>query len=103
MHTEPSRTSPSFGQIPENGKVDVIGHKLTPRVQHDDVSMPVPVKPAPIRKKPKPKRHASQDRAAAASARAEAAEKLAGAFRRPETPEPDDPPRPRRRPRRARS
>lgn len=54
MHTEPSRTSPSFGQIPENGKVDVIGHKLTPRVQHDDVSMPAPVKPAPVRKKPKP-------------------------------------------------
>ncbi len=55
MHTEPSRTSPSFGQVPENGKVDVIGHKLTPRVQHDEVSMPVPVKPAPLRKKPKPK------------------------------------------------
>jgi SH3-like domain-containing protein len=55
MHTEPSRTSPSFGQIPENGKVDVIGHKLTPRVQHDEVSMPTPVKPAPARKKPKPK------------------------------------------------
>ncbi len=54
MHTEPSRTSPSFGQVPENGKVDVIEHKLTPRVQHDEVAMPVPVKPAPIRKKPKP-------------------------------------------------
>jgi len=54
MHTEPSRTSPSFGQIPENGKVDVIGHKLTPRVQKDDGPMPVPAKPAPIRKKPKP-------------------------------------------------
>jgi hypothetical protein len=53
MHTEPSRTSPSFGQIPENGKVDVIAHKLTPRVQHDEGSMPVPVKPAPIRKKAK--------------------------------------------------
>ncbi len=55
MHTEPSRTSPSFGQIPENGKVDVIAHKLTPRVQHDEVSAPAPVKPAPIRKKPKAK------------------------------------------------
>jgi hypothetical protein len=55
MHTEPSRTSPSFGQIPENGKVDVIGHKLTPRVQHDEVSMPAPVKPATARKRPKPK------------------------------------------------
>jgi hypothetical protein len=55
MHTEPSRTSPSFGQVPENGKVDVIGHKLTPRVQHDVVSVPAPVKPAPLRKKAKPK------------------------------------------------
>jgi len=54
MHTEPSRTSPSFGQIPENGKVDVIGHRLTPRVQHDEISLSVPVKPAPPRKKPKP-------------------------------------------------
>lgn len=55
MHTEPSRTSPSFGQIPENGKVDVIAHKLTPRVQHDEVAMPVPAKPVNVRKKPKPK------------------------------------------------
>jgi hypothetical protein len=54
MHTEPSRTSPSFGQVPENGKVDVIGHKLTPRVQQAQVSTPAPVKPAP-RKKGKPK------------------------------------------------
>jgi hypothetical protein len=54
MHTEPSRTSPSFGQVPENGKVDVVAHKLTPRVQRDDVSIPVPAKPAPTRKK-KPK------------------------------------------------
>lgn len=51
MHSEPSRTSPSFGQVPENGKVDVIAHKLTPRVQHDDVSIPAPAKPAPQRKK----------------------------------------------------
>jgi SH3-like domain-containing protein len=55
MHTEPSRTSPSFGQIPENGKVDVIAHKLTPRVQHDEVFAPPPAKPVTIRKKPKPK------------------------------------------------
>ena len=61
MHTEPSRTSPSFGVVPENGKVDVIGHKLTPRVQHDEASMSAPVKPAVIRK-PKPK--ASQTRIA---------------------------------------
>ena len=53
MHTEPSRTSPGFGQVPENGKVDVIGHKLTPRVQHDEIVMQAPVKPPRIRKKPK--------------------------------------------------
>lgn len=51
MHTAPSRTSPSFAQIPENGKVDVIAHKLAPRVQHEDVSIPAPAKPTPPRKK----------------------------------------------------
>ena len=55
LHTEPSRTSPSFGQIPENGKADVIDHKLTPRIQHSDSSMPTPVKPALPRKKAKSK------------------------------------------------
>jgi hypothetical protein len=54
LHTEPSRTSPSFAQIPENSKADVIAHKLTPRVQHADSPMPTPVKPAPSRKKTKP-------------------------------------------------
>jgi hypothetical protein len=53
LHTQPSRTSPGFGQIPENGKADVIAHKLTPRVQSAEVSMPAPVKPVPLRKKPK--------------------------------------------------
>ncbi len=33
MHTEPNRYSPSFWQIPETGRVDVIGHKLAPRAQ----------------------------------------------------------------------
>jgi hypothetical protein len=55
LHTEPSRTSPSFGQIPENGKADVIGHKLMPRVQRADVGTPAPVKPPPPRKKAKSK------------------------------------------------
>ena len=54
MHTQPSRTSPSFGQIPESDKVDVIGHKLTPRVQPAESFVP-PKKPAPTRKKAKPK------------------------------------------------
>jgi hypothetical protein len=55
LHTEPNRTSPSFGQIPENGKADVIGHKLMPRVQHVEDSGPTLVKPPPPRKKAKPK------------------------------------------------
>jgi len=55
LHTEPNRTSPSFGQIPENGKADVIGHKLMPRVQSAEGSMPTPVKPPPPRKKTKAK------------------------------------------------
>jgi hypothetical protein len=55
LHTEPSRTSPSFAQIPENGKADVIGHKLMPRVQNAGASFTMPVKPPAPRKKSKPK------------------------------------------------
>lgn len=43
VHTEPNRTSPSFWQVPENAKVDVIGHKLTPRNQVSHVSAPPPI------------------------------------------------------------
>lgn len=32
MHTEPNRQSPSFFQIPEGGSVEVIGHRVAPRV-----------------------------------------------------------------------
>lgn len=32
MHSEPNRTSPSFYQIAEGSAVDVVGHKVTPRV-----------------------------------------------------------------------
>jgi hypothetical protein len=31
MHTEPSRPSPSFHQIPEGGSVEVLAHRATPR------------------------------------------------------------------------
>ena len=31
MHTDPSRQSPSFYQIPEKGQVDIIGHRVSPR------------------------------------------------------------------------
>jgi hypothetical protein len=54
LHTEPSRTSPSFALIPENGKADVIGHKLMPRVQSAEGSLPTPAAPLP-RKRAKPK------------------------------------------------
>jgi len=32
MHSEPSRSSPSFHQIPEGGSVEVLAHRATPRV-----------------------------------------------------------------------
>lgn len=48
VHTEPSRTSPSFVQIPETGSVQVIGHKLAPRT--------AAVAPAPPRLPKKPAR-----------------------------------------------
>jgi hypothetical protein len=40
VHTEPNRTSPSFWQVPENAKIDVIGHKLMPRNQAAQISAP---------------------------------------------------------------
>lgn len=56
MHTEPSRSSPSFWQVPESAKIDVLAHKLTPRIQ----AAPVPVQPAP--EKAVPPRRKSKDR-----------------------------------------
>lgn len=54
VHTEPNRTSPSFWQIPENAKVDVIGHKLMPRNQAPSVSLPpLAAKTAPQRRRSK--------------------------------------------------
>ena len=45
VHTEPNRTSPSFIQIPENERVQVIGHKLAPRTAPaQERSAPVPKK-----------------------------------------------------------
>jgi hypothetical protein len=40
MHTEPNRASPSFWQIPDTAKVDVIGHKLAPRTQAQPPTAP---------------------------------------------------------------
>jgi hypothetical protein len=53
MHSEPNRVSPSFWQVPENAKVDVIGHRLTPRVQAAPPAAPPPPKPVPQRRKAK--------------------------------------------------
>ncbi|MBK5293627.1 MAG: SH3 domain-containing protein [Acidobacteriia bacterium] len=34
VHTEPNRQSPSFCQIPEDGHVDLVGHRVMPRVPY---------------------------------------------------------------------
>ena len=53
VHTEANRASPSFWQIPENGKVEVIGHTLAPRTQRVETFEPAPVKRTPTRRKTK--------------------------------------------------
>jgi hypothetical protein len=53
MHFEPNRASPSFWQVPENAKVDVVGHKLAPRVQPAPPAPVLAPKPAPQKKKTK--------------------------------------------------
>jgi hypothetical protein len=58
MHTEPSRGSPSFVQIAQGSKVDVIGHKITPRTQAVKAPAPAPPKPKPSRKRSKEKQAA---------------------------------------------
>jgi hypothetical protein len=58
MHTEPNRGSPSFVQIAQGSKVDVIGHKITPRTQPVKASGPTPPKPKPVRKRGKEKQGA---------------------------------------------
>jgi hypothetical protein len=58
MHTEPSRGSPSFVQIAQGSKVDVIGHKITPRAQPVKAAGPPPPKPKPTRRRGKEKQGA---------------------------------------------
>ena len=55
VHTEPNRLSPSFLQIPEGGKVEVIGHKLAPRTQAFSTPPPPPPRPRPTRRRNKEK------------------------------------------------
>jgi hypothetical protein len=56
IHTEPNRSSPSFWQIPETARVDVIGHKLSPRAAAPQAAGPVaPIQPRTPRRKSKDK------------------------------------------------
>jgi hypothetical protein len=58
MHTEPNRASPSFWQIPDTAKVDVIGHKLAPRAQA------LPATPPAATRTPRTPRRKSKDKTA---------------------------------------
>lgn len=53
VHTEPNRTSPSFAQIPETGKVEIIGHRVSARTAGQRTAQVAPKKAAapPSRKK----------------------------------------------------
>ena len=57
MHTEPTRWSPSFAQIPENGTVQVVAHRIAPKVSSPPANTVVAPKPVvaapPARKRPK--------------------------------------------------
>ncbi len=52
MHAEPNRTSPGFELLKEGTKVEVLEHRLTPRVQPPPPRILAPVpKPRPMRRK----------------------------------------------------
>src|SRR4051794_32140390 len=53
MHSEPSRQSPSFYQIAEGSAVDVVGHKVAPRVAPVVAAPPPLPKPATVPKRKK--------------------------------------------------
>jgi hypothetical protein len=54
VHTQPARQSPSFLQVKENEKVDVLEHVTTPRVDtpRKPLLTPAPKKKAAVKKKP---------------------------------------------------
>lgn len=58
MHTEPNRASPSFWQIPDTARVDVIGHKLSPRAQLPQAGAPA------VKQQLRAPRRKSKDKAA---------------------------------------
>jgi hypothetical protein len=60
VHTEPSRQSPSFVQVKEHEKVDVIAHRVTPRTAAALKRELVPPKPKPEKKAGKEKASKTQ-------------------------------------------
>ena len=59
MHTSTARQSPSFYQIPENAKLEVLAHRLTPRIQNQAFAGASSSRPATPARKPKSKTQAS--------------------------------------------
>jgi hypothetical protein len=55
VHTEPTRQSPSFVQVREHEKVDVIAHKVTERTAAAEKRELIPPRPKPEKKKGKEK------------------------------------------------
>src|SRR5580704_880337 len=55
VHAEPSRQSPSFIQVKEHEKVDVIAHKVSERTAAVPKRELIPPRPKPEEKKPKEK------------------------------------------------
>lgn len=54
VHTEPDRLAPSFLQVKEGEKVDVLAHRVTPRIgQPRKPLLPPPVRKAPVAKRKK--------------------------------------------------
>jgi SH3-like domain-containing protein len=56
VHTAPSRQAPSFAQIPEGGKVEVLLHRISPRI----TAMPAASPPKKAKSKPAAKAPAKQ-------------------------------------------
>jgi hypothetical protein len=56
IHTEASRNAPSFAQIPENGSVDVVGHRVAPRFGPANSEAIVIRRPPPPRRPQRPEK-----------------------------------------------
>ncbi len=53
MHAEPNRQSPSFYQIAEGSAVDVVSHRITPRIAPPAAAPPATPRPATVPKRKK--------------------------------------------------